>query len=474
MSLLLDALKKAADKKKESEDLSLRDDLSDNNEAENLEDELTDENLDLDLQLENVEDDFPLVDEEIDEIEDDIKEEIDSVVEERIDDEQVDDALLIDEEKILDKNERGIEEATDEIEADVDEIYLPEKEEAIEESNLKDTETEKKQNNKARSFKNKDNEAALSALINKSNRYTKSNKTKSIVIYSAIMLMILSGSIFYYYIEFSSSTQDIFVADSLFSGSSDVEIAESQAATVKKIVPVITDSKRMSSSYVDEQPVKQVSKKVIKSSKTKKRKVIKVVRKTVEDPVDSLIRQAYESFLAKDYEKSEKLYKRALSRENKNRDALLGLAAIAIKQQRYEYARQKYLNLLKLDPKDSFALAGLSTIGSQVDPQLNESQLKFMIRDQPDAAHLYFALGSHYAEQKKWAEAQSSFFSAWSAENTNADYCYNLAVSLDHLGKKDNAKDFYKLSIKLKKISGGNFSEEDAEDRITNLQENDS
>jgi uncharacterized protein HemY len=94
-----------------------------------------------------------------------------------------------------------------------------------------------------------------------------------------------------------------------------------------------------------------------------------------------------------------------------------------------------------------------------------------MLKQQPDSPHLYFALGSHYSALSKWPEAQSAFFSAWSADNLNADYAYNLAVSLDHLSKQKQAVDFYQLSLKLQKSSIGNFSSVDVHRRISSLQE---
>lgn len=125
-----------------------------------------------------------------------------------------------------------------------------------------------------------------------------------------------------------------------------------------------------------------------------------------------------------------------------------------------------------MNPKDSIAIAGLSSIQNKINSELSESELKFMLREQPEAAHLYFALGSIYANQKKWADAQASFFSAWSAENTNADYAFNLAVSLDQLGKKVQAKQLYELSLKLNQVKKGNFSKQTVEKRIQTLNEN--
>ncbi len=188
------------------------------------------------------------------------------------------------------------------------------------------------------------------------------------------------------------------------------------------------------------------------------------------DPVDLLLNDAYSLFHQNEYRLSEKKYKAVLLREPKNRDALLGLAAIAKKDKQYEFAHQKYQYLLHLNPKDSVAVAGLSNIKQQINMEINASQLKFMLKQKPNSAHLYFALGSQYSAQKKWPEAQSAYFSAWSAENNNADFCYNLAVSLDHLNKKKLAINYYRHSLKLDEISAGNFSRSDTKNRISTLQ----
>ncbi len=464
MSLLLDALKKAADKKKENEDLSIKE-----ADSENFLDkkELIDDDLDLDLEMDNKDEDFPLVDEVLE-------------VEETIIDKSEDEALLLDNEQELQLNNRVTIKEEGSIERDGSasnkEVDNPEnyKNEEVETADVIETyDSSKAEEKHTTSINNREeNKEALSALINKSNYYTKNKKIKSKIAAAIFMLVCLTGVAAYYYIEFSSSTQDLFVTGDLSSEPVEVTAVNREKIITRK--PELTVVKSPVKASFD----KPVQKRVVKIKKNKIKPAIKksinIVYKTVEDPIDVLVRQAYDAFIANDLERSNILYKKVLNRENKNRDALLGLSAIAVKQQRYEFARQKYLNLLKLDPKDSFALAGLSTISNRIDPQLNESQLKFMLREQPDAAHLYFALGSHYAAQRQWPEAQSAFFSAWSAENENADYCYNLAVSLDHLGKKNNAKDYYKLSIKLKKLKGGNFSIEDAKTRIQYIQASDS
>ena len=56
-------------------------------------------------------------------------------------------------------------------------------------------------------------------------------------------------------------------------------------------------------------------------------------------------------------------------------------------------------------------------------------------------------------------------------QKSNTDYAYNLAVSLDHLGKPQHAMDYYQLSLKLFEQSGGNVMEKDVKKRIKLIQE---
>jgi len=319
-----------------------------------------------------------------------------------------------------------------------------------------------------------ENEQALSALINKSNQHSRSEKLKKNITIGILITLILIGSGLYFYIEMQTTSQDLYIAQN--------NTAVNRQPNIQNVTPAPAQQPLSSPNQNVIQPKNTISQ-IRPTTKTpvvtKARPAqqpssqpISIVRTTKKDPIHVLLRDAYNAFHNEDYRKSESLYQKVKKREPNNRDALLGLAAIGIKEKRFEYARQKYQFILKLNPRDSLATAGMSSIESRVDPQLNESQLKFMLKQQPDSAHLYFALGSQYSSQNKWAEAQSSFFSAWSAENKNADYAYNLAVSLDHLDKKKQALDFYRLSLKLKKASSGNFSEADTEQRIHTLQEN--
>ena len=100
---------------------------------------------------------------------------------------------------------------------------------------------------------------------------------------------------------------------------------------------------------------------------------------------------------------------------------------------------------------------------------LSESRLKQLIEYRPDDAHLQFALGNHYVQKKNWPEAQQAFFNAWKTDNTNPDYVYNLAVSLDQLGKHDQARIYYQDSLKLAAGKNISFSPDAVKSRLAYL-----
>ena len=96
----------------------------------------------------------------------------------------------------------------------------------------------------------------------------------------------------------------------------------------------------------------------------------------------------------------------------------------------------------------------------------DESKLKFMLQQQPSATHLNFALGNYYARKGRWPEAQAEYFKAWQGNSGNADYIYNLAVSLDQLGKANEALRFYKESLLHANKQNISFSISEVEKRI--------
>ncbi len=174
---------------------------------------------------------------------------------------------------------------------------------------------------------------------------------------------------------------------------------------------------------------------------------ITIRRSPPRDRLDPDLTEAYRAFQSGNPNRAETLYRRVQAREPDRRDALLGLAAVAIRQGRTAEAYRYYRRLTELNPRDSVALAGIASLTGSGGRAANESRLKLLLDQSPDAAHLNFALGNLYAKQGRWAEAQAAYFKAYTSDSKNPDYSFNLAVSLDRLGQGRAALGYYRRAL---------------------------
>ena len=193
------------------------------------------------------------------------------------------------------------------------------------------------------------------------------------------------------------------------------------------------------------------------------------IRKRIRaDHVAASLQQAYRAFLAGDGESAAQAYRTVLAHEPGNRDARLGLAAIAARAGRWEEAAGHYARLLASHPADTVARAALISIDER-DPARGESRMKALLRSEPRAAHLHFNLGNLYAAQSRWPEAQQSYFNAYRFDRGNADYAYNLAVSLDHLSQSQSALGLYREALVLSQSRPAGFTAAAVRQRIRDL-----
>lgn len=165
------------------------------------------------------------------------------------------------------------------------------------------------------------------------------------------------------------------------------------------------------------------------------------------DMVDPLLANAYQAYQNSDFDSAQKSYLAMLAKDSRNRDALLGLAAIAQQRDETGVSMQYYQRLLKINPRDPAANAALSSMDNE--DGNTESRLKTLLREQPNAAPLHFALGNQYATESRWSEAQQAYFNAHSIAPDNPEFALNLAVSLDHLGQEKAALQYYQRALQL-------------------------
>jgi thioredoxin-like negative regulator of GroEL len=199
--------------------------------------------------------------------------------------------------------------------------------------------------------------------------------------------------------------------------------------------------------------------------------MIRISRSTSRDMQSGNNQQAYRAYQSGDLARAESLYKSTLADAPENRDAILGLAAIRMRQNDRAAAYLLYRKLLQLNPSDGVARLALLNMQGAIDPIRNESLLKLMLADKPASPHLYFSLGTLYAAQEKWAAAQQAFFEAYSLDNENPDYALNLAVSLDRMGQSRPARDYYEKAVELADKRPASFTTSDVLTRLQALRQ---
>ena len=175
---------------------------------------------------------------------------------------------------------------------------------------------------------------------------------------------------------------------------------------------------------------------------------IAITKRVRADHVAASLERAYAAYRAGNVESAAEAYRYVLVHEPGNRDALLGLAAVAARAGRRDEAASHYARVLASHPADTVAQAGLIAMDERASAR-SESALKALLRSAPRAAHLHFDLGNVYAAQSRWPDAQRAYLDAHRLAGDNADYAYNLAVSLDHLARRRGALDFYREALAL-------------------------
>ena len=212
-------------------------------------------------------------------------------------------------------------------------------------------------------------------------------------------------------------------------------ISAAQQPVVHKSVPVNEGGRRESSAAEPKEPLKLVS-------------------KAQAAGVDPTLLAAYEAFSRGDDALAQQKYRQVLQKDVRNVDALLGMAAIAQRQTRTMDAIGWYRKVTDIEPRNSIAQSALADLEVSTDAVGAESKIKSMLARQPEAANLHAALGNLYAAQNQWAAAQAAYFSASQYAPISADYAFNLAISLEHLGKPKLALVQYQRALDLLNMTG--------------------
>ncbi len=320
---------------------------------------------------------------------------------------------------------------------------------------------------------------ALSMLIDKTNRDEKKNKRQMLISVLLVSLFILIISGFYYYTDMQTEIAGLerkhqISMQAMRSKTNNGSLREESKIIHKLVSDLNTNDKVV---YAKKQMAQKKNVQKIKKRQVKvKNNIINtspavLFQKTNKvDPVSETLEQAWLAYDSGQYDTANKLYKKVLNIEKNNRDALLGLGAIAVIEKNNVMAKSVYLSLLESDPRDSIAIAALANLkNSDVATKADENHLLNMLQKNPGDAHLSFALGNVYAQQNQWKLAQQAYFSAWQVDAENPDYLFNLAVSMDQIGKQKQAAVFYRDSLIKADNKQVSFSREAVQKRINEL-----
>ena len=175
---------------------------------------------------------------------------------------------------------------------------------------------------------------------------------------------------------------------------------------------------------------------------------IKVSRPQAESGPSPALQAAYAALRAGDDPTAQRLYDDLAQRDPRNLDVVLGRAAIAARRGDLDAARDHYLEALRLEPRNAVAQGALLALFGRADYATAELRLKELAAREP-IAFLYQALGTLYAEQGLWPQAQEAYFQAHRLGPRNPDHAYNLAVSLEHIGQHALAASYYRRAVEI-------------------------
>jgi tetratricopeptide (TPR) repeat protein len=203
---------------------------------------------------------------------------------------------------------------------------------------------------------------------------------------------------------------------------------------------------------------------------------INITRTDNAERIDPQLTQAYASYRGNDFIGARARYQQVLRDKPNNRDAMLGLAAVAMQLGDSTLARETYVRLLELDPRDVHARVGLLETMPASDPVMLESELRALFAAHPEVAQLAFALGNHFASQRRWSDAQQSYYDALLAAKAGGsgpispDYAFNLAVSLERLNQLRPAYTFYREALEQTELVTPGFDIRVLRDRLDAIE----
>lgn len=168
------------------------------------------------------------------------------------------------------------------------------------------------------------------------------------------------------------------------------------------------------------------------------------------------LRRAKNAMFNGDLAGAAKNYGAALKAAPTDIEALLGMASVSAIKGQHDQAQFYYQEVLAQSPQNINARAGLLSLADTSSLEVG-SALQQLLRESPEQAFLHASLGDYHLKRGEWSAAQRAYFDAFSRAPKNANYAYNLAVSLDQMGKPKLALQFYQTALILEKSAMAHF-----------------
>ena len=173
---------------------------------------------------------------------------------------------------------------------------------------------------------------------------------------------------------------------------------------------------------------------------------ISVIRTEVAEDMDDRVNAAYRAYQDGNLVSAKSAYADVLQAYPDNRDAMLGLAACAAREGDIKSAVSMYQRIIRAFPQDALSRAAL--IGLQQNRR-EEPVIRQLLSKQADNPFLYATLGQLLAAQTRWPEARQAFSAAHRIDPANPVYVLNLAISLDRMGHREEALNYYRATLEL-------------------------
>jgi len=196
---------------------------------------------------------------------------------------------------------------------------------------------------------------------------------------------------------------------------------------------------------------------------------IRISKKRIPNKINQALLLAKNAMASGDWGGAEIAYGEVLAAAPRNLRALLGMAGVKGVNGENSAARTLYKKALLVSPNNIKALAGLLNSRGDQDSAGYRVELNQLLASHPKHAFLHANMGDYYINRQEWPAAQTAYFDAFSRSPLNADYAFNLAVCLDHMGKVKLAKQYYGKALALKKNYGSRFDAAAASRRLQAL-----